>query len=267
MIYYQHDFRLELVSQTAQDPQWLFFPGGPGLGAEYLRAFAQQLKLPGSVYLIDFPKDGTNTAGELSLDSWGNGLIALLKTFTAPIIVTHSFSAMYLLLLSAIEPLLQGLVLMNTTVSNSFFEHVARMQQRHNLPDLAPAAMQYHLNPKLETYKIFWETYKHYCYTPAELTLGEEMMHHFAYNSLAYYFAIEHIYPNYHSRWVPQQVLTMTIASEHDFICPPNAFIENEEFTGAHIINKLILQAGHCPWLLHQEQVTACFAEFITRLN
>ncbi len=241
---------------------WLFLPGGPGFGSAYLRTFCQQLKLPGSIYLIDFPKDGLNAQGILDINYWQKGLIDLLKSYSNAILVTHSFSGMFALHTPEIEPHLSGLVLMNTTTKNSFFEHIAAMQNQHQLPDLLPSIAEYHLHPSQETYKNFWQTYKYYCFTPEELEQGEQMIPLFAFNNEAYYFAIEHFYPYFNCRWQPN-IPTLILSSECDSICPPDVFSTDPLFQKNNIIHKLIKNAGHCPWLSNIEQVQTGFDELI----
>lgn len=261
MNYTNYGYRINQITEGAPYT-WLFLPGGPGLGSEYLADFCKKLTLPGAIVLVDYPQDGTNTQGELGIKNWQEGLIDLLKFFAKPILVTHSFSGMFALSMPELENYLAGLVLMNTTPENSFFQHVSAMQKKHYLPDLVPAASQYHLNPANETYKEFWNIYKHYCFTAEEMMEGEKTVPFFAFNNAPYYHAIEHFYPHYQCTWYPSQVPTMTIASENDFICPPQAFLQKEQFLAKNIINKVIDKAGHCPWLLYFEAVQQCFDEF-----
>ncbi|CEG58222.1 alpha/beta hydrolase [Legionella fallonii] len=262
MKYTNYGYRINQITEGS-GYNWLFLPGGPGLGSEYLIKFCEQIKVPGNIYLIDFPKDGSNPEGQLGIKYWREGLIDLLKTYTNPILVTHSFSGMFSLNTPEIENLLAGLILMNTTTINSFFEHVSAMYQKHNLPDLVPAAGEYHLNPTNESYRQFWQTYKHYCFTPEEMSKGEQMINLFAFNNAAYYEAIEHFYSDFSCKWYPSKIPVMTIASENDFICPPHIFIESERFQSVNVLNKLIEHAGHCPWINHLHLVQNCFDEFI----
>jgi pimeloyl-ACP methyl ester carboxylesterase len=213
--------------------------------------------------LLDFPRDGTNNKGDLGIKSWQDGLIAILKTYENPIIVAHSFGAMFCLNMPEIVPLLSGIVLMNATTANSFFVHINLMQQKHKLPDLVPAASEYPLNPSDETYRQFWNVYKYYYFTQEEMTAGECIMRQLAFNHAAYSEAIHHFYPTYTSNWAPATLPIMTIASEYDYICPPGIFVDNEKFHSRNILNKVITQAGHCPWLLYFKEVQSCFDEFI----
>lgn len=265
MNYSDHGYRINQIT-TDSGYNWLFLPGGPGLGSEYLIDFCKKLKLPGSITLLDFPKDGTNTQGMLDFKYWQDGIIEVLKSHANPILVTHSFSGMFALNMPELEDLLTGIVLMNTTTTNSFFEHVNAMYQKHHLPDLVPAASEYHLSPSDKAYRTFWDTYKYYCFTQEELGIGEKMMELFAYNNKSYYYAIEHFYPDFNCKWSPETIPVMTIASELDFICPPEIFIRDKKFQKQNIANKLIFKAGHCPWIIHNDQIQICFDEFIERL-
>ncbi|KTD57285.1 alpha/beta fold hydrolase [Legionella shakespearei] len=264
MKFTDHGYRINPIVQSS-GYTWIFLPGGPGLGSEYLIDFCKNLKLPGSILLLDFPRDGTNPQGTLDFKDWEKGLIALLQTVHNPVLVTHSFAGMFVLNIPEIEPHLSGLVMMNTTTKNSFFEHVAAMQEKHQLPDLVAPATVYHLNPSDETYREFWNTYKYYCFTAEEMREGEQMIPLFAFNSEAYDYTIHNFYANYQCKWQPSLIPAMTIASEHDFICPPQIFIQDKRFQSANIINKVI-DAGHCPWILKQEEVQECFNEFIKTL-
>ncbi|KTD80491.1 alpha/beta fold hydrolase [Legionella waltersii] len=262
------DYRYQLNSRTEGfKKNWLFLPGGPGLGSDYLIEFCDQLQLPGNKIIADFPKDGRNCEGKLNFSFWAKGLIQLLQTLHKPILVTHSFSGMFALSLPEIEPCLSGLVLMNTTSTNSFFQHVNAMKDKHNLPDLVPPATEYHLKPSNETYKLFWETYKYYCFTPEEMNLGEKMMDSFAFNNESYHYAIENFYPNYHCKWHPSTLPTLIITSEKDYICPPHIFEQDKHFQGKNVMHKIIRNAGHCPWIKYPDKVQECFNEFSSQFS
>ncbi|MFT4059643.1 MAG: alpha/beta hydrolase [Legionella sp.] len=262
MNYTNFGYRIKQIIK-GEDYHWLFFPGGPGLGSEYLMELCQKLKLPGSISLIDFPKDGTNTYGELNLQHWKEGLVDLVRSLEKPIIVAHSFSGMFTLSVPELEPHLAGVILMNTTTTNTFYPHVSAMQQKHQLPDLVPAASQYHLSPSNEAYKEFWQTYKYYCFTAKELAESEKMLSLFAYNNNSYYFAIENFYTDYQCQWSPKVIPAMTIAGENDFICPPRIFSDDERFQSPNILNKIVANGGHCPWIMYLQRVQECFDDFI----
>lgn len=261
MNYTDEGYRITPIKEGSSY-QWLFFPDGPGLGTEYLIPLCQQLNLPGSIDLIDFPKDGSNPRGTLDMNQWRKGLHSLMQGYSRPIAVTHGFSGMFFLNNLQISTHLAALILMNTTTANSFFHHINTMRERYQLPDLAQEACEYHLNPSDETYKQFWEGYKYYYFTAEEQALGEQMRSSFAFNHQAYQHAIEHFYPHYQAHW-PSTLPVMTISSEYDLICPPGVFIENQRLQTPNARHHLIQKAGHCPWLLHLNELQQCLDEFI----
>jgi pimeloyl-ACP methyl ester carboxylesterase len=259
-----YDYRVQSIFSNPGFT-WIFLPGGPGLGSAYLEPLCRSLRLPGTTLLVDFPKDGTNPKGVLDFALWKQGLVDLLRHYEQPILVTHSFSGMFVLDTPELEPFLRGLVLMNTTTSNTFSSHMALMRQQHQLPDLIPAAAQYHLSPSVLTYKAFWEPYKQYCFTKDELALGDKLLPLFAYNVISYQYAIEHFYIAYQCRWIPS-IPTLTLASELDYICPPTIFTANQDFKKNHILNTIIEEAGHFPWLKQIQPTQQAFNQFIDLL-
>jgi pimeloyl-ACP methyl ester carboxylesterase len=130
-----------------------------------------------------------------------------------------------------------------------------------------PSLNKYHSNPSQEGYRDYWDIYKHYCYTSEEMSAGEKMMEIFAYNNISYNLAIEKFYPIFESKWVPNNIPTLTIASDKDFVCPHDVFIKDNNFNRPNIINRIISEAGHCPWINQLSQVQGCFNEFLNLYN
>lgn len=261
-----YGYQLNILSKHEGPYTWLFFPGGPGLGSEYLQEFVKNLNVSGTKSLIDFPMDGFNTQGKLDLLHWQQGLLALLKETENPILVAHSFAGMLTLFTPEMESYLKGLVLMNTTTNMTFIDHIQAMRDKYHLPDIFPALNQYHENPTQEGYKKFWETYQFYCFTVEELEVGREAMKCFAYNQNSYNYMVDHFYNQFESRWIPARIPTLTISSELDYICPPDIFRSNPYWQGQNIINRIILRAGHCPWLCHFSEVQICLNEWVSTL-
>lgn len=53
--------RLRLRSHRDGELNWLFLPGGPGIGSESLHQIVDAVALPGTTWLVDLPSDGSNT--------------------------------------------------------------------------------------------------------------------------------------------------------------------------------------------------------------
>ena len=92
--------RLKLFSSSEEgNLNWLFLPGGPGLGAESLLPLLKILQLTGKPWLLDLPGDGSNTTSnnQESFKSWPVALIEAAKSFTHVVLVAHSTGGMYAL--------------------------------------------------------------------------------------------------------------------------------------------------------------------------
>ena len=260
--YLDTGYRLKKLPSHPGMLNWLFFPGGPGIGSAYFEKFCIDLDVTGTKYLFDFPKDGTNPEGSLDLSLWKNGFIDLCESTPNCIVVTHSFSGMFCLTIPDTEQYVKGLVLMATTPSNTFFEHIMAMKETHDLPDISSLLTTYAQDPSVNNYKKFWKTYKHYCFTQQEQEEAEKALALFAYNCDAYSFAVDHFYPHYKSCWVPSKIPTLTIAGNMDCICPPHAFVNNPDYARPNITNLLIQNAGHCPWILDMTTIQRSFRSF-----
>src|SRR5688572_9025224 len=109
--------RLQYISSSKGEPfNWLFLPGGPGLGSESLAGLTTLLQLPGTVWHLDLPGDGSNTTSDDShyFSSWSEALVEAVKSLDKVILVAHSTGGMYALATAKLEGLLAGLVLMDS---------------------------------------------------------------------------------------------------------------------------------------------------------
>lgn len=104
----EHHIRYHSVTQNAPGEKtlnWLFIPGGPGCDSSSLLDLAQMLELPGNVWLIDFPGNGSNTEGisaDYDYNEWFNLMIPMVRGFENPVIVGASWGGNYFSLNSRI---------------------------------------------------------------------------------------------------------------------------------------------------------------------
>jgi len=52
--------RLRLRARRPGRFNWLMLPGGPGIGSESLHELADTIEVPGSIWMVDLPGDGSN---------------------------------------------------------------------------------------------------------------------------------------------------------------------------------------------------------------
>jgi pimeloyl-ACP methyl ester carboxylesterase len=115
--------RFELINnRPGNNLDWVFLPGGPGLGSEYLREFALSLKLPGSTWLLDMPGDGSNQFAGKSLDynQWPQDLAKAVNSLDHVVLVAHSFGGMLALSSPELQNHLSGLILIDTAPNNQW---------------------------------------------------------------------------------------------------------------------------------------------------
>ncbi|HEY5260284.1 MAG TPA: alpha/beta hydrolase, partial [Rhabdochlamydiaceae bacterium] len=72
---------------------WIFLPGGPGLGSEAIAPLTSILKLPGKTWLLDLPGDGSNLRG--SFKNWKPALLEAVQALDNVILVGHSRGGMF----------------------------------------------------------------------------------------------------------------------------------------------------------------------------
>src|SRR5205807_21926 len=112
--YSKDGFRLTFVKSREGFPfNWLFLPGGPGLGSESLKDLTAMLELTGTIWHVDYPGDGSNRDIEhVDFTKWPEGLVNLVQTLEHVIIVAHSFGGMLTLTIPELEKHLDGIVLL-----------------------------------------------------------------------------------------------------------------------------------------------------------
>ena len=81
------DVRVECVRTRTDPVNWIFLPGGPGLGSESLKdlihvLYLENYQISGNVWLLDLPGDGSNTTSDnaKSFQYWQPALIEAIET-------------------------------------------------------------------------------------------------------------------------------------------------------------------------------------------
>lgn len=123
--------RLQLIRSTAgANLNWLFLPGGPGLGSESLAGLTQIVKLPGSIWHLDLPGDGSNTTSNdwESFSHWSKALLEAATALSNVILVAHSTGGMYALATPELSKVLRGLVLMDSAPDASWQEQFYQVE-------------------------------------------------------------------------------------------------------------------------------------------
>jgi len=262
--YNKDQVRLNLVSTRGKESvNWLFFPGGPGADSSYFFDLVNLLELPGNVWLIDLPGNGDHNIAYNNFDHWLDIFLPLIKQFSNPVVVGHSFGGQLSLLYPELERLLSGLVILNSTPC-LWLEAAVKKANELNLPDLSLEMQIFTENPNQETFHQALAACMPYYFPKESLALGREKLSKLAFNfQPAVWWQRKAIEMNYQAKWSPESLPTLIINAEYDAICPSVLFQEDKRFDRSNISKVVIEEAGHMPWIEKPFEIKALFDNFL----
>ncbi|WP_019218073.1 alpha/beta fold hydrolase [Legionella tunisiensis] len=125
-------------SQGGKPYHWVFLPGGPGLGSESLDGLTKILHLPGTIWHLDLPGDGSNLTSNdrESFSQWSAALVEALAALDNVILVAHSTGGMYALATEKLEGLLTGLILMDSAPDASWQQIFMDYVKQHPIAEV-----------------------------------------------------------------------------------------------------------------------------------
>ncbi len=143
--------RLRQRHERPGDLDWMLLPGGPGIGSESLHELADCINVPGRVWMVDLPGDGSNTsapgAPSVPFDVWPSALLEAAEAVSRPVFVGHSTGGMYLLSLPALEDVLVAIALVSTAPDASWMPVFEEMTRANPLPQVEAATAAYEADP------------------------------------------------------------------------------------------------------------------------
>lgn len=260
--------RLQLISSSeGKNLHWIFHPGGPGLGSEVLAPLTSLLKLPGSVWHLDLPGDGSNLQG--SIKNWKEALLEAVQSLKNVILVGHSRGGMFALATPELQHLLKGLVLLDAAPDRTWKAQFAKRIETYPLPKKTLAEMEkhqaaYNKKPSNSSLKNFVISGAPYMFAKKHLKQGIRTLENLPFNYKAIEWTEAHFDTTYQARWLPK-IPTLILAGENDLATPLHLF-QTKKFQRSNIFMKEIKHAGHFPWIENPTDVMAAFHAFITTL-
>ncbi len=248
---------------------WLFLPGGPGLGSEALAGLTQLLKdkIPGVIWHLDLPNDGSNTLIDKPITHWRSAINQAVKAFEKVILVAHSTPGMYVQTMPELEKLLYGCVLIGSA-PNAEWQKTFEEYCKHNTDaHIASAEKEYINNPNNENLRRLLIAAAKYCFvTEKSLQEGKELfskipINHSANEQSSKFFDSE----KYQATWIPK-INTLITSGSKDHITPLHFYSNNPEYKKSNILVHEIPGAGHYPWYENPNEVVNIFQNYIRKI-
>jgi pimeloyl-ACP methyl ester carboxylesterase len=245
---------------------WLFIPGGPGLGSEVLADLTQLLKnqIPGAIWHFDLPNDGSNILKDQSICNWYTAIMQAVSSLENVILVAHSTSAMFVQTMPELEEFLHGLVLIGTAPDASWQKLFSEYRKENMDAFITQVEEEYLLDPNNETLrKLLIAEAKNCFVTKQSLASGKELLNKAPINQAA-----DKLYSKvfnsetYKATWIPQTLNTLIMNGSEDHITPLKLFGNNASYQRNNIVIKEIVGAGHYPWFENPSQITQAFENF-----
>ena len=262
--------RLQLVRTTSgANFNWLFLAGGPGLGSESLDPLIQLLNLPGSIWKLDLPGDGSNVTDDdvHYFSNWSAALCEAVSTINNVILVAHSTGGMYALATPALKEMLSGLVLMDSAPDASWQQQYMKMSAKNPVPEIKPLYTAYTDKPDNDLLKTITILSAPYCFTKAGMQKDLSFLESLPYNFRTCNWSAQHFDGMYQAKWVPDNMPVLIFAGEEDCITPLSLFMNTPGFQRPNILIRAIKQAAHFPWIENPKDVINVFQEYIKQFN
>ena len=261
--------RLRFAGETTGNYNWVFIPGGPGLGSDYLQGLTDHLDLPGTLWHFDFPEDGSNHFDDtdFTIKQWFDSLHQVTDILENVILVGHSTGGMLTLATPELEGKLKGLVLMSSAPDASWQKSFAKYVKDHPLPQTAELHNRYVQAPSNNLLKELTISCASYVSLPENLDQIIAMMKVLPFNYKAHLLAEENFDSTYKAAWIPQTIPTLILSGNKDYLTPLSLFSERREFERANILLRQVHNAAHYPWVDNLKAVKEIFRDFAQKLE
>ncbi len=259
--------RLQYQSSYQHSKQnWLFLPGGPGLGSESLAELTELLngKIPGAIWHVDLPNDGSNILPDKPISSWKSVLLQAIAAFENVILVAHSSLGMFAQTMPELEKLLHGLVLMGSAPDASWQKRLAEYVKDTRDKATIEAEKDYINHASNESLRNLLILEAKNCFiSEKSLIKGKDLIKRLPINHSASEEAAKNFdSENYQATWIPEKINTLIINGSNDLITPIDLFINNPRYQRKNILIKEIPAAGHYSWFENPSAVVAAFQAF-----
>lgn len=259
--------RMRLHSVRDGELNWLLLPGGPGIGSESLHELADAMDVPGAIWLVDLPGDGSHTDPDRidPFRSWPGVLVEAAQAVPHAVYAGHSTGGMYLLATPEVRQHIRGLVLLDTAPDCAWHAAYVQMTQDNPLPAFNAAVDAYERDKTLANLTTLVVASAEWNFEPAGLEAGRELLARMPYNGEAIEWSGANFDHTFAARWWPNDLPVLRVWGACDRIVSQRGW-NMPEYKSLNVLAREIPGAGHFPWIENPTAVTAAFREFAARI-
>ena len=249
---------------------WLLLPGGPGIGSESLEGLASALTVPGTIWLVDLPGDGSNRAppggGANPFEGWPGVVVEAAQALPNAVLVGHSTGGMYLLATPALERHCRGIALLDTAPDAGWHARFVEMTRHNPLPAVDAAAARYAADRRDDNIAAIAVASAEWNFTSAGLEAGRALLSRMPYCSAAVEWSEAHFDHVYRLAWWPGALPVLVMAGAQDRIVWQGGW-NDAAFRTPNALFRTIPDAGHFPWVENPTAVAEAFLDLAARLD
>lgn len=261
--------RLTFIRSSEGNYNWFFLPGGPGLGSESLRDLTALLNLPGTMWHLDLPGDGSNRTENdaASFSRWSEALVEAVKLLPNVILVGHSSGGMFALATPHLKKLLKGFVLIGSAPDAGWQKAFMEYIEKHPVSDPEKIQAAYAQDPSDENLKKFTLVSIPYFSMEKNTKKMIALLNELPVNAKVHAWSEQYFDSTYKAAWCPDNMPTLILAGEYDCITPLHLFSDCKEYHRDNVLMCSIKNAAHFPWIDNPKEVTQAFMKYIEMLS
>lgn len=238
---------------------WIFIPGGAGLGSEYLKSLIDPLNTPGSYWRLDLPAD--------DYEKWTDILFEVVEALPNCALIGHSFGGMLALQIPQLEHKVLALITIGSALDSSFIQRLEELVETKGLPQPTQALEPFLFTPNLETMKSAFEILTPYYFTDANIEKGKALFANTAMDPKAFHWYLMRFFPQYELKWIPDSVPTLMLCGEKDYIQQYNDVKADSRLSKPNVNIAAIPEAAHFPWIENSSATTELLDSFMAKIK
>lgn len=248
---------MRLFSSGDGPLNWLLLPGGPGIGSESLEGLAAAMDVPGSIWLIDLPGDGSNTVEGDPYSQWPGVLVEAAAEVGDAIYVGHSTGGAYLLSCPQLRGLVRGIALVDTAPDCSWHAKYVQMTKDNPLPGFDRALARYLADQSRANLAALCVASAEWNFSPAGVEAGRALLAAMPYNAAAVEWSDKNFDHTYRASWWPD-VPVLRLAGSDDRIVSQDDW-NDPAYQTPNTLHWTVPGAGHFPWIENPQDVAQAF--------